>query len=256
MRLIFRRDQPTAGDDLSDTGLSGIYRHPLGPSGRWLRTNFVTSLDGSIQGANGRSGGVNTASDHKVFALHRAHCDAVLVGAGTARVEGYRAVDLAPWQRSIRAEAGLAPYPLLAVVTRSLDLDPTVLAGAAADTHGPVMIVTTEQPSDEQIGPFLHAGIEVLRSGADEVDLPAAVEELVARGFGRLLCEGGPRLHRDLLAADLVDSVSLTLSPVMIGGNGSRTTTGDLLATAPTFELDFALYADDHALFTSYVRRR
>ena len=78
-------------------------------AGAWLRTNFVATLDGSVQGPDGRSGSINTASDHHVFALHRALADAVVVAGGTARNEGYRAVDLAPWQQADPAGGGPRP---------------------------------------------------------------------------------------------------------------------------------------------------
>ncbi len=253
MLLIFRRGDPDVHGELTDTGLSELYRHPAPTSGAWLRTNFITSLDGSIQGPNGRSGGIGTPSDQHVFALHRAHCDAVLVGAGTARTERYRAVDLAPWQREVRREEGLSDFPLLVIVSASLDLDPAI-ATASAAACGSVLVVTSERPPIDRLAPLVDAGIEVLGSGRSRVDLRGAVAQLAERGFRRLLCEGGPRLHRDLLAADLVDSLSLTLAPSVVGGTGSRTTVGPALDASPGFQLDFAVYADDHTLFTQYVR--
>ena len=106
MQLIFDRGgerrgaRSTTPSWSSSTGIPR--RRPAAGCGR----NFVTSLDGSVQGPDGRSGSINTASDHHVFALHRALADAVVVGAGTARTEGYRAVDLAPWQQAIRQAGG------------------------------------------------------------------------------------------------------------------------------------------------------
>ena len=46
-----------------------------------MRTNFVSTLDGSGVGADGRSGSINTPADNRVFALQRDLCDAVLVGS-------------------------------------------------------------------------------------------------------------------------------------------------------------------------------
>ena len=68
-------------------------------------------------------------------------------------------------------------------------------------------------------------GIKIIQT-ADVVDLAEAVRVLAADGLPRVLCEGGPRLHRDLLAADLVDELSLTLSPTVVGGDGQRSTSG------------------------------
>ncbi len=260
MRLLFHHDGPGRSAhpyELDEVGLIEIYRHPVGPDGRaWLRTNFVATLDGAISGADGRSGGINTDSDHHVFALHRALADVILVGAQTVRTEGYRAVDLADWQREIRFRQGLQPFPTLAVVSRSLDLDPAL---AHPDRpHGPVVIITTGHPSTE-LEPFRSAGIEVspVESSEDQrVDLARAVADLAAAGMPRILCEGGPRLHRDLLAADLVDELSLTLSPLVVGGVGQRATSGAALPHQLGFNLHHALWAEDQTLFTGYRRRR
>jgi riboflavin biosynthesis pyrimidine reductase len=117
------------------------------------------------------------------------------------------------------------------------------------------MVVTTEGKPDRELAPLRTAGIEVLELGVSDVDLAQLVDDLAGRGLPRLLCEGGPQLHRDLLAAGLVDELSLTLAPVVVGGAGLRSTTGDGLGAALNFDLQFALLGDDGALFTSYRRR-
>ena len=76
MQLIFGPDGG-APRTIEESDLIELYRLPA-PEGRgWLRTNFVMSLDGSVQGPDGRSGTLNTASDRQVFALQRALADAV-----------------------------------------------------------------------------------------------------------------------------------------------------------------------------------
>jgi riboflavin biosynthesis pyrimidine reductase len=252
VQLIFDRGGSERGP-LGDAELLELYRHPAPEAGAWLRTNFVSSLDGSIQGPDGRSGSINTVSDQHVFAIHRALADVVVVAGGTARSEGYRAVDLAPWQQAVRQAEGLAPLPALVVVSASADLDP-VIAAPALGAGGPVVVATTEGKPERDLAPLQTAGIEVLELGTDVVDLTRLVDELAGRGLPRLLCEGGPRLHRDLLAAGLVDELSLTLAPVVVGGEGARTTSGDPLPAPVDFELQFALLGEDGALFTSYRR--
>jgi riboflavin biosynthesis pyrimidine reductase len=80
----------------------------------------------------------------------------------------------------------------------------------------------------------------------------AALDALAGGGWPRLLCEGGPGLHRALLAAGLVDELSLTLAPVVVGGQGLRSTSGAALDAVLGFELAFVLHGADGTLFTSY----
>jgi riboflavin biosynthesis pyrimidine reductase len=252
VQLIFDRSGSELGA-IGDAELIELYRHPAPEAGAWLRTNFVTSLDGSVQGPDGRSGSINTVSDHHIFAIHRALTDAVLVGAGTARTEGYRAVDLAPWQQAVRQAEGLAPVPTLVVVSASAALDPIMVRPVSGE-GGPVVVATIEGKPGSALDPLRGAGIEVLELGTGTVDLPRLVDELAGRGLPRLLCEGGPHLHRDLLAAGLVDELSLTLAPVVVGGVGARSTSGARLPATVDFELQFSLLGDDGALFVSYRR--
>ena len=86
MRLLHHADGPTP-ERLDRAGLVDLYRWPQRSGRAVVRSNFIATLDGSIQGLDGRSGSINTPSDHQVFALHRALTDVILVGAGTVRAE-------------------------------------------------------------------------------------------------------------------------------------------------------------------------
>src|SRR5665647_1342020 len=85
-------------DEVMDLqALAVAYAYPqLAAKQSWVRANFITTLDGAAAGDDGRSGSINTGTDRDVFGLLRALSDVVLVGAGTARVEGYRRVTVRP----------------------------------------------------------------------------------------------------------------------------------------------------------------
>ena len=83
-----RRLLPEPSAELDDAALAEAYRLP---AGRSLRMDFVASLDGAIA-VDGRSAGLGSPGDKRVFRVLRALADVVLVGAGTAGTEGYRPV--------------------------------------------------------------------------------------------------------------------------------------------------------------------
>ena len=76
--------------------------------------------------------------------------------------------------------------------------------------------------------PASAAQIEYVRAARDgRLDLAQALAELSERfGVRTLLCEGGPHLNSELLAAGLVDELFLSLSPMLAGGEES---TGEAL---------------------------
>jgi len=49
---------------------------------------------------------------------------------------------------------------------------------------------------------------------------------LAARGLRQVLCEGGPHLFGTLIAADCIDELCLTLSPVLENGGAGRIVAG------------------------------
>ena len=252
MQLMFDRDGRTPGP-IDGAELVELYRHPAPEDRAWLRTNFVMSLDGSAQGPDGHSGSINTPSDQRIFALHRSLADAIVVGANTVRNEGYRAVDLQPWQLELRQGEGLAPYPLLVIISASAAINPAI-AQPVEGEGGPVMIITTPGKLADELEPLRSAGIRVVETPGPTLDLAQIIDQLAGAGWPRLLCEGGPRLHNLLLAAGLVDELSLTLAPVVVGGLGMRSTHGDGFEAPSPFTLQRAIYAEDGALFTSYRR--
>jgi riboflavin biosynthesis pyrimidine reductase len=77
-------------------------------------------------------------------------------------------------------------------------------------------------PSSASLPPGAAAAeVHYIRTERDgQLDLPAALAELRARfGVRTLLCEGGPHLNAQLLAAGLVDELFLSLSPLLAGGD-------------------------------------
>jgi riboflavin biosynthesis pyrimidine reductase len=202
--------------------LPAAYAYPA--EGPWVRANMVTSLDGSAV-KDGRSGGLGGPADKEVFDLLRSLCDAVVVGAGTARAEGYRAPRAKEAAAEGRRERRQRPAPALVLVTRTLGLDP----GSDLFTGAERTVVVTSGSTDPAARDRLAMVADVVVAGDDQVDIGAALDALHERGWPHLLCEGGPSLLAAIAAAGRLDELCLTISPQLVGGDGPRILNGSTL---------------------------
>lgn len=205
--------EPTA--DLRPAELERLYATPPQP---WTRLGMVSGLDGAAA-LGGLSAGLSGDADRYVFALLRSLTDVVLVGAGTARAEGYRPVRVSAERQRARVARGQRATPVVVVVSRGGGLPP----GSPLLEPGAGTLVLTTAAGAATAPP----GLEAVVAGRDRVDLAAGLAALRERGWAQVLCEGGPSLAGDLVAAGLLDELCLTTSPVLAGGAGPR-----LLVTA------------------------
>jgi riboflavin biosynthesis pyrimidine reductase len=206
----------------------------------YVRVNFVSSLDGAVT-VDGRSGGLGSRADKKVFRLLRELAEVVLVGAGTVRTEKYNGVH--------RNTRGRDTPPPVAVVTGSADLDPA--SALFTDTVVPPLILTLGSAPADRRAAIADAGGEVVVLPRLTPD--ALLAELGRRGLGRVLCEGGPALLGALHAADAVDELCLTVAPLLAGGDAGRIAHGPPGIPPRRMTLVGALHADD-ALLLRYRR--
>ena len=122
---------PGHAGGMDSAGLAVAYAYPVLAAGQvWVRANFISTLDGAATGDDGRSGSINTGADRDVFALLRALSDVILIGAGTARVEGYRRATVQAPRLHLRQ--GRPAHPTIAVFSRSGDVPPSHQTEVAA----------------------------------------------------------------------------------------------------------------------------
>lgn len=208
-----------------------------------LRVNFVSSLNGATT-HEGRSGGLSGDADKRHFELLRRVCDVVLVGAGTVRDEGYSAMRVSEESTHWRISNGLAPHPVFAIVSRSLQLDPR--SPIFADAPARPIIVTTEVAPPDRIATLSEVA-DVLIAGTRTLDCSKMRTELHARKLNNILCEGGPSLFGAMLQAEVVDELFLTVSSVLEGGRELRLV-GGLLSEPVKLRLASVLVAQEGLL--------
>lgn len=173
---------------------------------RHLRANMVMTMDGAIVGPNRTSRSISSPEDHALMLLLRRDCDVILIGAGTARTEGYR-----------------RPAVPLAIVSRSLHgLDDVPAVRDDAETGRPRPIIITTASADQQAKARLEQHADLIIAGVDTVDIIAALDALQVRGLQRIHCEGGAHLLGQVIAANALDELFLTISPLLSGATGAH----------------------------------
>lgn len=187
--------------------------------------NFVSSIDGivALEGGAAASGGIISGRDETdrfVMGLLRAFADAVLVGAGTVRAEGRRALWTPEYIFPAATEAFAAlrqslkrqKTPRLVVVTARGDLDPSDRALQVG------ALVLTTAAAAPQLRKALPKASEVRAiSDGERIAVDEIFATLKAEGHRTILTEGGPHLFGQLVARKRVDELFLTVSPRLAG---------------------------------------
>jgi riboflavin-specific deaminase-like protein len=185
----------------------------------YVITNFAITLDGQAT-IQGRSGAIGSDADTRMLVGLRTKVDAVMIGAGTMRAERYGRVVPDPEKRARRERDGLPHDPLAVVISGRLDLPWD--APLFTEGGGRVLIFTVSETE----APETRTPVEVVRHDG-RVDLAAALTHLRAEHDVRsLLCEGGPRVHAQLIDAGLVDELFVTHAAKLAGGEGPGLVTG------------------------------
>lgn len=232
---------PEYRDDVDVAALVAAEARPR-PVGRpWVLVNMVASVDGAVT-IDDRSGGLGGAGDHRLFHALRGAADTILVGAGTARAEDY-----GPARTGAR----------IAVVTGRADLDPGARLFRPSLPSGqpapPVWVLVPASAPADRVARLAEVA-EVVTVGVDRVDVLGAVAALGERGASVVLCEGGPTLNGQLLAAGVVDEWRQTYAPKLVAGSSPRGAVSEAPLPAPVGLSLASLLEEDGELYARYLR--
>jgi riboflavin-specific deaminase-like protein len=235
---------PEPGETTIAEQLASLELNDLAPTERpYLVLNFAATLDGRAT-ISGRSGPIGSDADTEMLQRLRTRVDAVMIGAGTMRVERYGRMVSDPEFRAYRERTGLTHDPLAVIVSNRFELpwDATLFT----DGGGRCVIFTA---SDEE-PPKTATPVTVVRH-PDGVELDRALAWLrEERGIRSVLCEGGPTLHGRLREGDLADELFLTVAPKLAGGEAPRILEG---ALPEVIDLELAWLLEAQAeLFARY----
>jgi diaminohydroxyphosphoribosylaminopyrimidine deaminase/5-amino-6-(5-phosphoribosylamino)uracil reductase len=174
----------------------------------YVTLKAAVTLDGRIATRTGDARWITGEESRRWVHRLRDRVDAVLVGAGTARVDDPRL--------TTRLPGGRGHDPVRVVLDTELAL-PAHLALFHARSAAPT-IVAHASARTRRLGP----GVELLRCRRSRsgVDLRDLLAKLAVRGITHLLVEGGARVHARFLAEGLVDRVVVFVAPKLAGADG------------------------------------
>src|SRR2546422_9906976 len=225
MPLYRLYEAPDLSEGLLPPQLGALYDGGLAIPEGGVYANFVSSIDGivALEGGTTPSGGIisgRNEADRFVMGLLRAFADAVLVGAGTVRAEGGKALwtpdyifpAAAKAFADLRQTLNREKTPRLVIVCGSDALDPSERALEAG------ALVLTTAASAKRLRAVLPKATEVRAlSDSDQIDIDDIFDALYAGGYRNILSEGGPQLFGELVSHDRIDELFLTVSPVLEG---------------------------------------
>lgn len=189
-----------SADVASDGGRSWLARRYSRTDASYVRVNMITSVTGSAAGVDGTSETLSNRVDRAILGVIRRDADVVLVGAQSVRAEGYTVPRTAT----------------LAIVTASGDLDGHRLVLDDPALARRILLVCPAERADELQQQAERSGAQVLPVSAGPRLAPDAIlEALAGRGLRRVVCEGGPSLASQFVAAGVVDEYCLTVSPAI-----------------------------------------
>jgi diaminohydroxyphosphoribosylaminopyrimidine deaminase/5-amino-6-(5-phosphoribosylamino)uracil reductase len=200
----------------------------IAPFEKFTRTGlpFVTlkigaSLDGRIAARTGRSRWITGPAAREAVQRMRAAHDAILVGAGTVRLDDPRLTVRLP-------QAGFVSPPPVRVV----------LAGGRPTVPPRARLLRPQRgdagtPETWLVGPATRTAIHLqdpdhlrrigLPAGRDGfVPERRVLAELARRGITSVLVEGGGQVFTRFLAAGLADRIAVFLAPKLLGGPAER----------------------------------
>jgi riboflavin-specific deaminase-like protein len=219
----------------------------------YVTVNMATSLDGRISTRRRENVTLGTRYDRHLMDVLRARSDAVIVGAGTVRHDGFPVLVRDPDLRRRRSRKR-PTHPVNVILSRALDMP--VARGIFEHPDTEKLVITTRLAPAARVKRFGRlAEVVVLPRRT----LPAAVvlQKLHERGFRKVLVEGGGELHFAFARDGCVDEIYVTVTPHLIGGPAPSLLDGPgfLWKDHPLLELVSSRRAGDEVFLRYRVKR-
>jgi riboflavin-specific deaminase-like protein len=178
----------------------------------YVLLSVAQSIDGYIDDTSPQRLVLSSPEDLDRVDEVRADCDAIMIGATTLRRDNPRLRVKSPERRAARAARGLPPELVRVIVTRSGKIGRDLRIWSADGqkiVYCPDAAIAALREALGHLAIIVGLGVEV--------DFAALLEDLGARGVGRLMVEGGEQVHTQFLRADLADELHVTIGGFFVG---------------------------------------
>ncbi len=219
--------------------------------------NFAISADGKVSNGGNQPSLFSSPRDKARLLEIRAQGDALMIGAATLVADSMTMGIPRAELREQRERAGMAAYPIRVICSNGGDVP--LSSRVFQHDFSPVLVFSTV-PAPEAFSALAEGRpYHWINWPGESLDLERVLHFLYDEWrVGTVVCEGGPRLFRSMLARDLVDELHLTWCPVILGGPASPTLTGlegDYFSRASRWELLSAKRAGDECFLHYRISR-
>jgi 2,5-diamino-6-(ribosylamino)-4(3H)-pyrimidinone 5'-phosphate reductase len=170
-----------------------------------ILVNCAVSADGRLAYAGGRRARLSGPDDLARVQWIRADVDGILVGVGTVLADD---PSLRVHWEAIDRPKGRSPTRIIVDSSGRTPPEARVLDGSI-----PTIVAVSDRCTRTFPG-----SVDVLRAGADRVDLPGLFAELRRRRIRKVLVEGGGEILASVVSAGLFDRMTVFVAPIVIGG--------------------------------------
>jgi 5-amino-6-(5-phosphoribosylamino)uracil reductase len=181
------------------------------------------SIDGYVSGPTDERLLLSCDEDFDRVDEVRAGCDAILVGAATVRKDNPRLLVRSLQRQAGRLARGCPASPVKVTITGSGRLEPEAAFFTTGSGEKVVYCASTAlHEAQARLG-----ALAAIVDGGQPVDVRRVVKDLQGRGVGRLMVEGGGRVHTQFLTAGLADELQLVVAPFFVGDSRAQRFVGD-----------------------------
>lgn len=209
-QLRERGIEVVVGDDPAARDLIEVFARAVQAGRPYVALKMAASLDGFVASWQGIRERIGSPAEERFVRELRTAYDAVMVGAGTVRIDDPMLTVRPPHDRA-------RPYARIVVCDREAVPASSRVFDSVEGYLQTIVLVPRSRA--DRFGALRDVAevVSVDSSGDGRLDLAHAMRVLREREVMSVLCEGGPQLGASLLAAGIVDRIYWAIAPRFLG---------------------------------------